>query len=82
MIGQDVALIDVIDVVISLTFLSGFLSIVIYLLYIGIQWLRSSGDIADTEAARHKITWVVIGVIIMFVSFAIYQALLACMIAA
>ena len=48
------------------------IAIVLSLIFIvlgGIQWVTSGGDKTKLEAARNKITWAIIGLIIAFVSF-------------
>ncbi|HVF69068.1 MAG TPA: hypothetical protein VNA13_00735 [Xanthomonadales bacterium] len=41
----------------------------IFIVLGGIQWITSGGDKTKLQAARSKITWAVIGLIISFVSF-------------
>lgn len=42
-----------------------------FLIWGGIQWIQSGGDKAKVQAARMKITYAVIGLIVVFLSFAI-----------
>jgi len=47
-----------------------------YLIWGGIDWITSSGDKAQYEEARNKITHAVIGLTILACSWAIWQLLL------
>jgi len=61
--------------VMNLVFFFALILVLIYLVWGGIQWITSGGDKAGTEAARGKITGAIVGIIIVAVSFAIYQLL-------
>ena len=61
--------------VMNLVFFFALILVLIYLVWGGIQWMTSGGDKAGTEAARGKITGAIVGLIIVAVSFAIYQIL-------
>lgn len=45
----------------------------IYLVWGGLEWITSGGDKAGTEKAKSKITDSVIGLVIVFTSWAIFQ---------
>ncbi len=41
------------------------------LIYSGIQWIQSGGDKQKVEAARRRITFTIIGLVVIFLSFMI-----------
>ena len=53
----------------------GSFLLVIYIVWAGIQWITSGGDKAKLTAARGKITWAVVGLVIIFSSFFIIDAI-------
>ncbi len=60
---------------ITLFMVAGAFLMVIYIVWAGIQWITSGGDKAKLTAARGRITWAVIGFIIILISFFIINAL-------
>lgn len=52
----------------------GICLILIYIIIGGIQWIQSSGDKAKLTAARAKVTWAIIGFIVLLLSYAIIGA--------
>lgn len=47
----------------------------IYMVIGGIQWITSGGDKTKLDAARKKITYAIIGLIVAFMSFLIINVL-------
>lgn len=47
----------------------------IYMVLGGIQWITSGGDKTKLQAARSKLTWAIIGLVVAFSSFAIVALL-------
>lgn len=41
------------------------------LIYSGVQWIQSGGDKQKVEAARHRIIYTIIGLVVIFLSFMI-----------
>lgn len=58
----------------SIIVIGGFLT-VIYIVLSGIQWITSSGDPKGAEAARQKLTYAIVGFIILVLAFAIVQVI-------
>lgn len=48
--------------------------VMIYIVVGGIQWIQSSGDKAKLTAARQKVTWAIIGFIVLLLSYGIVGA--------
>lgn len=63
--------------IINIVFFFGLILVLIYLIYGGIQWITSGGDMAGTEAARGKITGAILGIVIIAIAFVIYQIISA-----
>lgn len=59
----------IIQIGISLFLAAGILIALIYLILAGIQWTTSGGDKQKVEQARAKITYTIIGLIVMLLSF-------------
>lgn len=53
----------------------GCFLIVIYIVWAGIQWITSGGDKAKLTAARSKLTWAIIGLVVIFSSFFIISSI-------
>ncbi len=51
------------------------LLVFIYLIWGGYRWLVSAGDPKAIQAAKGHLTWAVAGMIIIFLSYWMYQAL-------
>lgn len=54
---------------ITLFLIFGVIVTLIFLIWGGFQWSSSGGDKAKISAARAKITWAIIGLIVVFLSF-------------
>jgi ABC-type Fe3+ transport system permease subunit len=65
----------IIQIGIQLAFLVAVLMALFYLIQGGIQWTTSGGDKQRIEQARLKLTYAIIGLIIVFVSFFIVNIL-------
>jgi uncharacterized membrane protein len=46
---------------------------IIFIAWAGFQWATSGGDKSKLSAARSKLTWAIVGLIITFFAFAILQ---------
>lgn len=53
----------------------GSFLIVIYIVWAGILWITSGGDKAKVTAARGRLTWAIVGFIIILISFFIISAI-------
>lgn len=53
----------------------GLIFVSVYLIWGGIQWITSQGDKQKLTAARGKITWAIIGFIVLLLSVAIVNAI-------
>lgn len=60
---------------ITIFLIAGTVVSVLVIAWGGIQWVTSGGDKQKLAAARAHVTWAIIGLIIMFVSFMIINAL-------
>jgi hypothetical protein len=60
---------------IGLILLGGVLIFFFYMLIGGIQWITSGGDKAGLESAKGKITNAIVGLVILFTTFAIIKAI-------
>ncbi len=56
---------------ISFLFIIAFLTAFIYLITGGFHWITSAGDKANLEHARNKIIHAIVGLIVVFVSWAV-----------
>ena len=52
----------------------GGILVVIVIVWSGIQWITSTGDKQKVAAARGRLTWAIVGYIIMMLGVAILQA--------
>lgn len=66
---------DVIQFGISFLLLIATLLALVFLIWGGIQWITSGGDKAGIETARKKITFAVIGLVVVFSSFFILSVI-------
>jgi len=57
---------------IALIFMVAVLASFIFLVWGGVQWIISGGDKAGVEAAQHRIQAALLGLFIVFVSWAIF----------
>ena len=60
---------------ITLLFITVTLAALIFLILGGIQWIISQGDKTKVEAARKKITYAIIGLIVAFASYLIISVI-------
>ena len=66
---------DILANAIVLFIIAGSFLLVIYIVWAGIQWITSSGDKAKLAAARGRLTWAIIGLVVIFSSFFIINAI-------
>jgi uncharacterized BrkB/YihY/UPF0761 family membrane protein len=59
----------------SLIITAGIVVSVIMIVWAGIQWVTSEGDKQKVAAARARLTWAIIGIIIMLISFFIISVI-------
>lgn len=59
----------------TLFMVAGAFLMIIFIVWGGIQWITSGGDKAKLTTARGRITWAIIGFIIILISFFILNAL-------
>lgn len=59
---------------ISIFLIAGVVVSILTITWSGIQWISSGGDKQKLAAAKARITWAIIGLIVMFVSFLIIIA--------
>lgn len=60
---------------ITLFMIAALILVVIYFIWGGIQWIMSGGEKSKVAAARSKLTWAIIGFIIVLLSFFIVNTL-------
>ncbi len=60
---------------INIFLITGIIVSVLVIVWGGISWITSGGDKQKLASARARITWAIIGLIIMFVSFFIINIL-------
>ena len=59
----------IIQIGITLFLVAGILVALVYLIQAGIQWITSGGDKQRIEQARLRIIYIIVGLIIMLLSF-------------
>lgn len=60
---------------IQLLFVGATILSLFYLIWAGIDWMRSEGDKTAIESARHKLTYAILGLIVVFLSILIVQVI-------
>jgi len=65
----------ILSTAILLFIIVGSFLLVIYIVWAGIQWITSGGDKAKLTAARGKLTWAIIGLVVVLSSFFIIDAI-------
>ncbi|MCA9368852.1 MAG: hypothetical protein H6773_04530 [Pseudomonadales bacterium] len=60
-----------INAVLSFVMVIAALSVFMYLIWGGIEWITSGGDKGKTESARNKITAAILGLVVLAASYAI-----------
>ncbi len=65
----------ILQVGIGLLFITVFITTLIFLILGGIQWIISQGDKTKVEAARKRITFAIIGLIVAFASYLIISVI-------
>lgn len=73
--GMDIGQ-KIISTGINLVFLGGILFAIILIIYSGIQWTLSGGDKEKIASARNRITFIIIGLIVIILAFVIVKAIL------
>ena len=61
----------VINGILSFVMVIAALSVFMYLIWGGIEWITSGGDKGKTESARNKITAAILGLVVLAASYAI-----------
>lgn len=61
--------------IIGVGFIIGILLFVIYMIFGAISWITSGGDKAAVETARNKITYAIIGLVVLFSLYAVVKVL-------
>lgn len=74
---QSSSLSGIIGAIISLFFIVAVVIAIFYLLWGSIRWIFSGGDKASVDNARGTITAVVIGLIVLFLTFLLINIILA-----
>jgi hypothetical protein len=54
---------------------TGICLVTIYIVWGGIQWITAEGDKTKLASARSKVTWAIIGFIILLLSYTIVNAI-------
>lgn len=75
--GLFVSGISAIQVFINLLFLTGTVLALAFIIYSGIQWVTSGGDKQKLQAARSRLTFTIIGLIVIALSFVIVQIVIS-----
>lgn len=63
----------IINITIGLLFVIGIVGAICMILFAGIQIITSGGDKAKLEGAKGRITWAIIGIVVLSMSFVIIQ---------
>lgn len=66
----------IISLGINLLFIVGAVLAVIFVIYSGIQWTLSSGDKQKLQAARGRLTYAIIGLVVIAASFVIVNIII------
>lgn len=69
--GGDASFNIILQDILTLVFVIAILMALFYLIWGGINWIMSQGDKAKIQASRNRILYALIGLFIMFLSFAI-----------
>ena len=60
----------------SYALIIGILIALFFLIFSGIQWIMSSGDKQKIEAARNRLTYALLGLVLLFLSFFIVNVVM------
>ncbi len=60
---------------ITLMIVLAVISVVIVIVWSGTQWIRSGGDKSKLQAARSRLTWAVVGLLIVLLAFFIINVI-------
>lgn len=67
---------SIIQTSITLLFVFGILLTIIFIIYAGIEWILSGGDKEKIQKARARITYTLIGLLVLVASFFIVQTII------
>lgn len=67
---------DLIQLAFTIFFVVAVLAVIILVLYSGIQWILSEGDKTKVQAARDRLTYTIIGLLVIMFSFFIVRAVI------
>ena len=62
---------EIIQLLLTLVFITAIVVALFMLIYSGLQYIQSGGDKQKIEAARHRIVFTIIGLVVVFLSFMI-----------
>lgn len=68
---------NLINLILNLLFLAGIVLAIIFIIFSGIQWVLSSGDKQKLQAARGRLTFAIIGLLIIAASFFIVNTVIS-----
>ncbi len=74
--GMDIGQ-KLIQIGINLIFTGGIIFAIIIIIYSGIQWTMSGGDKEQLANARNRITFTIIGLVVLAAAFAIIKIILS-----
>ncbi len=68
---------NVINVALNLLFLAGIVMAIVFVIYSGVQWVMSGGDKQKLQNARNRLTYSIVGLIVIALSFVIINSVVA-----
>ncbi|MCX6783091.1 MAG: hypothetical protein NTZ20_03820 [Candidatus Levybacteria bacterium] len=75
--GGNANISSIINTAISLLFFVGVFLTIVMILISGIQWIMSGGDKGKIESARNRLTYSIIGFLLVISSFAIIKLIIS-----
>lgn len=75
--GGNADISSIINTAISLLFFVGVFLTIVMILISGIQWIMSGGDKGKIESARNRLTYSIIGFLLVISSFAIIKLIIS-----
>lgn len=74
--GLDTTGKNIVQVTLNLLVLVGIIMALVFILYSGIQWILSGGEKQKLEQARHRLTYSIVGLLVIVLSFFIVNTVL------
>lgn len=68
---------NLINLILNLLFIVGLVLAIVFIIFAGLQWILSGGDKQKLQAARNRLTYSIIGFLIIILSLAIVNIIIA-----